>query len=67
VKWVGPLKPESFVSVEATVKRPLEPVKSTRVANLDLHLAKVYCEAPAPESLGLSLQASNKAVRYTGR
>jgi aspartyl-tRNA synthetase len=28
VKWVGSLNPESFVSVEATVKRPLGPVKS---------------------------------------
>ncbi|KAK0703441.1 hypothetical protein B0T26DRAFT_744265 [Lasiosphaeria miniovina] len=51
VKWVGSLKPKNFVSVEATVKRPLEPVKSP-----------VFCEAPAPESLGLSLQAANKAV-----
>lgn len=62
VKWVGSLKPESFVSVEATIKRPIQPVKSCRVANYELHLTKVFCEAPAPESLNLSLVAANKAV-----
>jgi aspartyl-tRNA synthetase len=56
------LNPESFVSVEATVKRPLGPVKSCRVTNYELHLSKVFCEAPAPEVLGLSLAAANKAA-----
>ncbi|KAH6847822.1 hypothetical protein B0I37DRAFT_375924 [Chaetomium sp. MPI-CAGE-AT-0009] len=62
VKWVGSLNPESFVSVEATVKRPLGLVKSCRVTNYELHLSKVFCEAPAPEVLGLSLAAANKAA-----
>jgi hypothetical protein len=62
VKWVDSLNPESFVSVEATVKRPIGPVKSCRVTNYELHLSKVFCEAPAPEVLGLSLAAANKAV-----
>jgi aspartyl-tRNA synthetase len=62
VKWVGSLNPESFVSVEATVKRPLKPINSCHVANYELHLRKVFCEAPAPEVLGLSLAAANKAA-----
>ncbi|KAK4031265.1 hypothetical protein C8A01DRAFT_51591 [Parachaetomium inaequale] len=62
VKWVGSLNLESFVSVEATVKRPLGLVKSCYVTNYELHLSKVFCKAPAPEVLGLSLVAVNKAA-----
>lgn len=62
VKWVGNLRAESFVSVEGTIERPVEPVKSCRVTNYELHPTKVFCEAPGPEMLGLSLAAANKAV-----
>lgn len=62
VKWVGGLRAESFVSVEGTIERPVTPVKSCRVADYELHLTKVFCEAPGPEMLGLSLAAANKAV-----
>jgi hypothetical protein len=34
VKWIQGLKLESFVSVEALVQKPLEPVKSTKVSIL---------------------------------
>lgn len=62
VKWVGALKLESFVSLEATVQKPLEPVKSCKVSNYELHLTKVYLVAPAPEMLGLGLAAAGRAV-----
>lgn len=61
VKWVGSLNPESFVSVEATVKRFFGLVKSCRVTNYELHLTKVFCDALVPGILGLSLAAANKA------
>lgn len=62
VKWIGGLKLESFVLVEAVVQTPLEPVKSTKVSNFELHLTKVYLVAPAPEMLGLSLAPASRAV-----
>ncbi|KAH8802891.1 aspartyl-tRNA synthetase-like protein [Xylogone sp. PMI_703] len=62
VKWVGGLKLESFVMVEAIVQKPLEPVKSTKVSNYELHLQKVYLVAKAPDMLGLSLATANRAV-----
>ncbi|KAI1337124.1 aspartyl-tRNA synthetase [Xylariaceae sp. FL0016] len=62
VKWVGGLRLESFVLIEALVQKPLEPVKSCRVANYELHLTKCYLIAAGPEVLGLGLNASNKAV-----
>lgn len=64
VKWVGGIKLESLVEVEAIVQKPLEPVKSTRVSNYELHLQKVYLVQTAPEMLGLTFaSASVKAGR----
>lgn len=62
VKWIGGLKLESFVLVEAKVQKPLEPVKSCKVSGFELHLTKVYLVAAAPEMLGLGLAAANRAV-----
>ncbi|KAK8064947.1 hypothetical protein PG994_007585 [Apiospora phragmitis] len=62
VKWAGTLNLESFVLVEATVKKPLEPVKSCRVSNYELHLTKCYLIATGPEVLGMTLNAANKAI-----
>ena len=62
VKWVGTLNPESYVLVEAKVEKPLEPVKSVKVSDYELHITKFYCIAPGPEVLGMGLAVSNKAV-----
>jgi aspartyl-tRNA synthetase len=64
VKWVGKINLESIVEVEAIVQKPLEPVKSTRVSDYELHLQKVYIVQTAPEKLGLTFaSASVKAGR----
>jgi aspartyl-tRNA synthetase len=62
VKWIGGLKLESFVAVEAVVQKPLEPVKSTKVSGYELHLHKCYLVAAAPEMLGLGLGPASRAV-----
>ncbi|PHH85866.1 hypothetical protein CDD83_11074 [Cordyceps sp. RAO-2017] len=62
VKWVGGLRLESFVLVEGTVAKPLEPVKSVRVSQYELHISKCYVVAPGPEVLGMGLVVANKAV-----
>lgn len=62
VKWVGALKLESLVLVEAVVQKPLEPVKSTRVSELELHITKAYLVAAAPENLGMTLASASVAV-----
>ncbi|CAD6502090.1 BgTH12-02331 [Blumeria graminis f. sp. triticale] len=62
VKWIGGLKLESFILLEAVVKKPLEPVKSCKVHGVELHLVKVYLISAAPEMLGLGLAAANRAV-----
>ncbi|TAQ88564.1 hypothetical protein B7494_g3101 [Chlorociboria aeruginascens] len=62
VKWIGGLKLESFVLVEAVVQKPLEAVKSTKVSGYELHLQKVYLIAAAPEMLGLGFGPASRAV-----
>jgi aspartyl-tRNA synthetase len=62
VKWVGAINPESFVVVEAKVQKPLEPVKSCRVANYELHITKCFVHAAAPMVLGMTLAAANRPV-----
>jgi hypothetical protein len=62
VKWIGGIKLESYVVVEATVQKPLEPVKSCRVSEFELHLTKVYVVATAPETLGMGFATANRAV-----
>lgn len=62
VKWINSLKLESFVGVEASVQKPIEPVKSCKVSGYELHITKMYLVAPAPEMLGLGLGAASRAV-----
>ena len=62
VKWIGGLKLESFVAVEAIIQKPLELVKSTKVQGFELHLQKCYLVAAAPEMLGLGLGPASRAV-----
>lgn len=62
VKWIGALKLESYVLIEAKVEKPLEPVKSVRVSDYELHITKCYCIASGPEVLGMGLVVANKAV-----
>ncbi|KAL1865949.1 hypothetical protein VTK73DRAFT_4955 [Phialemonium thermophilum] len=62
VKWVGAINPESFVAVEALVKKPLEPVKSCTVKGFELHINKCYVLAPAPAALGMTLAAANRPI-----
>ena len=62
VKWFGSLNLESFVLVEGRIEKPLDPVKSVRVSNYELHISKCYCIARGPEVLGLGLAAANRPV-----
>jgi nondiscriminating aspartyl-tRNA synthetase len=62
VKWVGAINPESFVIVEATVKKPLAPVTSCTVQNYELHITKCFVHAAAPTVLGMTLAAANRPV-----
>ncbi|KOS22797.1 Aspartate--tRNA ligase [Escovopsis weberi] len=62
VKWIGGIAAESFVVVEAVVRKPLESIKSCRVSELELHIRKCFVVAAAPAMLGMTLAAANRAV-----
>jgi hypothetical protein len=62
VKWIGGIKLESYVVVEATVQKPLEPVKSCRVSDYEFHITKLYLSASAPETLGMGLATASRVV-----
>lgn len=62
VKWIANINPESYIAVEAKVKRPLEPVKSCRVSGLELHITKCFVLAPAPAMLGMTMGAASQPV-----
>ncbi|KAK4162011.1 tRNA synthetases class II-domain-containing protein [Cladorrhinum sp. PSN259] len=62
VKFVGAINLESFVRVQATVEKPLEPVKSCKVSNYELHLTKVFVIAAAPQMLGMNLAVANRPI-----
>ncbi|KAK0656659.1 hypothetical protein B0T16DRAFT_385335 [Cercophora newfieldiana] len=62
VKWIGAVNLESFVIVEATVEKPLEPVKSCRVSDFEIHITKFFVHAAAPAVLGMTLAAANRPI-----
>ncbi|KAM0439666.1 hypothetical protein ACHAPT_000758 [Fusarium lateritium] len=62
VKWIGALNLEGYVLVEAKVEKPLEPVKSVRVSNYELHITKCYVISPGPQVLGMGLAVANRPV-----
>ncbi|KAF4457320.1 aspartyl-tRNA synthetase [Fusarium austroafricanum] len=62
VKWIGGLNLEGYVLVEARVEKPLEPVKSVKVSNYELHIAKCYVISPGPQVLGMGLAVANRPV-----
>jgi aspartyl-tRNA synthetase len=59
VKWIVGIKSESLVEVEAIVQKPLEPVKSTRISDYELHFTKLYLVQTAPEQLGLTFASAS--------
>ncbi|PHH80566.1 hypothetical protein CDD82_1671 [Ophiocordyceps australis] len=62
VRWIGGLNLESFVVVQGRIERPIEPVKSVRVSNYELHVTKLFLISPGPEVLGMGLAVANKPV-----
>ena len=62
VKWVSSINLESYLLIEATVQKPLEPVVACRVSHYELHITKCYMLAAAPAGLGMTLAAANKPV-----
>jgi aspartyl/asparaginyl-tRNA synthetase len=62
VKFISNIRLESYVLVEAVVRKPKEPVQSCKVALYELHVTKCFVISHGPEMLGLTLSAASRAV-----
>lgn len=56
VKWCGGIHVESYVRVTGLLRRPKEPVTSTSISGLELHVKSVYIIAEAVEKLPVQVK-----------
>ena len=56
VKFCGGINTESYVRVSGLVKAPKEPVHSTTIANLELHVESLFVVSSAEEQLPLQVK-----------
>ena len=56
VKWVAGLSKESIVLVTGLVKAPKEPIHSTSISGLEIHVEKVFVVAEGPPSLPMQVK-----------
>ena len=56
VKWASGLSKESIVLVTGLVKAPKEPIHSTSISGLEIHVEKVFVVAEGPPSLPMQVK-----------
>ncbi|KZF19269.1 aspartyl-tRNA synthetase [Xylona heveae TC161] len=66
VKWAGGINAESTVLVHGLVKKPLEPVKSTTISNLEIHIRKIYTIAKAEPQLPMQVEDAERPLPAEG-
>lgn len=76
VKFAGSIPTESEVIVHGVLKKPFEPVKSTSIQNLEVHVSKIYTLCRAEAQLPLQVadaegripaEGEENAVREDGK
>ena len=66
VKFCGGIPAESMVLVYGLVKRPMEPVKSTSISYLEIHVSKLYVIAEAEIPLPLQIEDAERPLPAEG-
>ena len=66
VKFCGGIPAESMVLVYGLVKRPMEPVKSTSIRHLEIHVSKLYVIAEAEIPLPLQIEDAERPLPAEG-
>jgi len=66
VKFCGSVPTESVVLVHGVVKKPKEPVKSTTVSHLEIHIKKLYIECKAETQLPLQVADAERPIPIEG-
>ncbi len=62
VKFAGSIPAESIVNVYAEVQRPVEPVKSTSIQHLEVHVKKLYIVSKADVQLPLQVADAERPI-----
>ena len=60
VKWCSNLSRETIVYVTGLIQKPFEPVHSTTIQNLELHVQKCFIIADGPEQLGMQVKDAER-------
>ena len=66
VKFSGSIPSESIVLVQATVQKPMEPVKSTTIQNLEVNVKKLYIIAKADAQLPMQVEDAERPIPGDG-
>ena len=66
VKFAGSIPAESVVLVHASIERPKEPVKSTTIQNLEVHVKKLYIIAKADAQLPMQVEDAERPIPGEG-
>nr|POE89969.1 aspartate--trna ligase, cytoplasmic [Quercus suber] len=67
VKFAGSIPAESVVLVHAVVKKPFEPVKSTTIQHLEVHVKKLYVVAKADAQLPMQVEDAERPLPAEGQ
>ena len=65
-KFSGSIPSESIVLVHATVAKPNEPVKSTTIQHLEVHVKKLYIIAKADAQLPMQVEDAERPIPVEG-
>ena len=66
VKFSGGIPAESVVLVHAVVQKPMEPVKSTTIQHLEVHVKKLYIIAKADAQLPMQIEDAERPIPGEG-
>ncbi|QIW98382.1 hypothetical protein AMS68_003900 [Peltaster fructicola] len=66
VKFAGKIPAESVVLVHGVVKKPKEPVKSTTISHLELHVKKLFVLAKADQQLPMQVADAERPLPAEG-
>lgn len=66
VKWAGGINAESIVRVTGVIKHPKDPVHSTTMSNLEVHIERIYIVSEAAQQLPMQVKDAMRAPPEAG-
>lgn len=66
IKWAGGINAESIVRVTGVIKHPKDPVHSTTMSNLEIHIERIYIISEAAQQLPMQVKDAMRAPPEAG-